>query len=264
MNSFMLKKILEEKLSHPDREIRHDREKDVLRIEDKYTKKGISVTLSKVLANYHKQKDKAIDEVVYYIEHGLAAMKANLDLTGKKNKAYPIIRSTSFPTEAKDGVPFFFEEHTAETRIYYALDLGNTYRILDVPLIEQEKWDKSRVKETALFNLRSLKASWKKDMVAGNYFYFHNSNDGYDASRILNELLLKEMEQKIEGTMAVALPHQDVLIVADIRNDTGYDVLAQMTMAFFTNGHVPITSLSFLYEKGELEPIFILGKNGKK
>jgi uncharacterized protein YtpQ (UPF0354 family) len=52
-----------------------------------------------------------------------------------------------------------------------------------------------------------------------------------------------------------------VLIIADIRNNTGYDVLAQMAMSFFANGRVPITALSFLYENGELEPIFILGKN---
>jgi uncharacterized protein YtpQ (UPF0354 family) len=39
--------------------------------------------------------------------------------------------------------------------------------------------------------------------------------------------------------------------------------LAQMAMSFFANGRVPITALSFLYEDGELEPIFILGKNRK-
>ena len=65
----------------------------------------------------------------------------------------------------------------------------------------------------------------------------------------------------MEGDMAVAVPHQDVLIIADIRNDTGYDILAQITMGFFTSGNVPITALSFIYEDEKLEPIFIMGKN---
>ena len=69
------------------------------------------------------------------------------------------------------------------------------------------------------------------------------------------------MEAKIEGHMTVSVPHQDVLIIGDIRNDTGYDVLAQMTMHFFTTGTVPVTSLSFIYENDKLEPIFILAKN---
>ena len=60
--------------------------------------------------------------------------------------------------------------------------------------------------------------------------------------------------------MLVGVPHQDVLILADIRNKTGYDVMAHLTMEFFTKGLVPITSLSFGYDNGHLEPIFILGK----
>ncbi len=31
---------------------------------------------------------------------------------------------------------------------------------------------------------------------------------------------------------ARGVPHQDVLIIADIRNKTGYDVMAHLTMEF--------------------------------
>ncbi len=37
-----------------------------------------------------------------------------------------------------------------------------------------------------------------------------------------------------------------------------------MTMKFFAEGHVPITSLLSVYEDGEFEPIFILEENRKK
>lgn len=40
--------------------------------------------------------------------------------------------------------------------------------------------------------------------------------------------------------------------------------MAHLTMEFFTKGLVPITSLSFGYKQGHLEPIFILGKNNKQ
>ena len=72
---------------------------------------------------------------------------------------------------------------------------------------------------------------------------------------------LRDMKKIIVGDMTVSVPHQDVMIIGDIRNETGYDVLAQMTMHFFTVGTVPITSLSFIYENGDLEPIFIMAKN---
>jgi uncharacterized protein YtpQ (UPF0354 family) len=264
MNSIKMKKILEERLAKDDRVFTYDRDKDQLRIERKQTGKGITISLGGIISKWHEEKEKAIEEVVYYVEEGLRAMEGTVQLSDYEKKIYPVIRSTSFPMEAVEGTPFLYDDHTAETRIFYAIDMGKTYRLIDSKIVEKEGWTDSRIKEIALFNVRSLSTPLKEDRVAGNIFYFLNSNDGYDASRILNKGFLNEIEQKITGTMVLAVPHQDVLIIADIQNETGYDILAQMAMGFFANGRVPITALSFLYENGELEPIFILGKNQKR
>lgn len=263
MDSIKMKKELEKRLQNSDRTFKYDKKNDELRIENKETGKGITVKLPGIIAKWELEKEKAIDEVVYYVEKGLTAMAEPLQLEGHEKRIFPVIRSTSFPT-SQDGTRLLHDEHTAETRIYYAFDQGKTYRLIDEQLLAKEGWDRNRIKEIALFNVRSLSTEMKLDEVAGNSFYFLNSNDGYDGSRILNDSFLKEMEQKMSGKMTVAIPHQDVLIIADIRNDTGYDILAQMTMSFFTSGRVPVTALSFLYENGELEPIFILGKNKKQ
>ncbi|MBS4191663.1 DUF1444 domain-containing protein [Bacillus sp. FJAT-49705] len=265
MNSIKMKKELEKRLTNSNRVFLFDKKKDELRIENKETGKGITISLPGIIAKWEVQNVKAIDEVVYYVEEGLQAMEGRaIQLSGYEKNIFPVIRSTSFPTESEEDVPFLTDEHTAETRIYYALDLGTTYRLIDTKLMQKEGWAHERIKEIALFNVRSLSTDLKSDTVAGNTFYFLNKNDGYDASRLLNDSFLKEVEKKIIGTMAVAVPHQDVLIIADIMNDTGYDILAEMTMSFFASGRVPITALSFLYENSELEPIFILGQNRKK
>ncbi|MBS4175984.1 DUF1444 domain-containing protein [Lederbergia citrea] len=263
MNESKLRRELESRLQKPGRAFTYDRKNESLRIENEETGKGIDVALSGIVAKWHVQKDKAIDEVVYYVENALEVMGKEQKVSGSEKKIYPVIRSTSFPIESEDGIRFMTDDHTAETRIFYALDLGNTYRILDEQWIQKEGLEPKEIQEIARFNVRSLPANMKKDTVAGNDFYFLNTNDGYDASRILNEKFLQEMAETVEGDMAVAVPHQDVLIIADIRNETGYDILAQMTMSFFTTGNVPITALSFIYENGKLEPIFILGKNRK-
>lgn len=264
MDSIKMKKELERRLTNPNRSFSFDKKKDELRIENKQTGKGITISLPGIIAKWEVQKEKAIDEVVYYVEEGLQAMEGDFKLSGQEKNIFPVIRSTSFPSESEEGVSFLVDEHTAETRIYYALDLGTTYRLIDSKLMEKEGWVPERIKETALFNVRSLSTEMKSDEVAGNTYYFLNKNDGYDASRILNEPFIKKMEHQIQGSMAVAVPHQDVLIIADIRNEVGYDILAELTMSFFTSGRVPITALSFLYENGQFEPIFILGKNRKK
>jgi uncharacterized protein YtpQ (UPF0354 family) len=263
MTSKKMKEQLEKRLSRPQWKILYNKEKDTLRVEHMETGKGVTVSLPGIIAKWEEQKEAAIDEVVYYIEQSLQVMNETHSLTGKENQIFPVIRSTSFPTESKDGKKLIYDDHTAETRIYYAVDLGTTYRLIDESILKKENWTHTQIKEAALFNVRSLDTPVKEDKVAGNIFYFINTNDGYDASRILNQSLLKQFSKKIKGTMALAVPHQDVLIIADIQNETGYDILAQLTMSFFTNGRVPITALSFLYEDGELEPIFILGKNRK-
>lgn len=261
MTSLKMKKIIDERLSNSEYSTSYNRDKDTYRVEWKSTKKGMSITLPNVVAKYNERGDAAVDELVEHVIEALRIMNEDHQLTGMEKQIYPVIRATSFPTETKAGNKLITKDHTAETRIYYALDLGKSYRLIDEPLIEKEGFTPERLNEIATFNLRSLKIDMKKDRVAENDFYFVAHQDGYDASRILNEAFLEEMKANCKGELAVAVPHQDVLILADIQNKTGYDILAQMTMKFFAEGRIPITSLSFIYDDKKLDPVFILAKN---
>ncbi|WP_414046044.1 DUF1444 family protein [Macrococcus equi] len=261
MNVFEIRDRLIESLDASIVSTKFDRKEETLRVERLDNHKGLTIKLAPVAAKYKEKNEQIIDEVLYYINETIQAM-GNTSLPSGA-KIMPVIRSTSFPKEQND-VPFLISEHTAETNIYYAIDLGKTYRLIDSEVIKELEIDEQHIKEQALFNVQGLKASFKTDVVAGNTFYFFNANDGYDASRILNKQLLKDFDERITGDMLVATPHADVLIIADIQNENGYDVLAQMTMSFFANGLVPITSLSFQYKEGQLTPVFILGKNNAK
>jgi len=264
MTNIKMKKKLEERLKNPAYRTSYNHDNDVFRIEWKESKQGMSIRLPQLVAKYNERGDAAIDELVSHVQEALKIMNEEHQLTGMEKHIYPVIRSTSFPIEKKDGTVLLTEEHTAETRIFYALDLGNSYRLIDEAFLQTENWTAERVHENALFNMRSLSTNYKVDTVQGNDYYFIATQDGYDASRILNDSFLEEMYGKVTGDLAVAVPHQDVLILADIQNDTGYDILAQMTMQFFADGRIPITSLPFIYEDKKLEPIFILAKNKQK
>lgn len=261
VNVFEIRDRLIESLDASIVSTQFDRKEETLRVERLDNNKGLTIKLAPVAAKYKEKKEKIIDEVLYYINETIQAM-GNSSLP-ENAKIMPVIRSTSFPKEQND-VPFIISEHTAETNIYYAIDLGKTYRLIDTKIQQELGIDASHIKEQALFNVKGLKTTYKTDTVAGNTYYFFNANDGYDASRILNKQLLKDFESRITGEMLVATPHADVLIIADIQNETGYDVLAQMTMSFFASGLVPITSLSFQYKDDKLTPVFILGKNNAK
>ena len=255
---------LKARLKQLDVEFKFDREEETLRIVRIDNHKGVTIKLNAIVAKYEEQKEKIIDEICYYVEEAIAQMGDEEINNVEDIQIMPVIRATSFDKETKEGHAFVLTEHTAETNIYYALDLGKSYRLIDENMLQTLNLTAQQVKEMSLFNVRKLECRYSTDEVKGNIFYFVNSNDGYDASRILNTSFLNEIQAQCEGEMLVAVPHQDVLIIADIRNKTGYDVMAHLTMEFFTKGLVPITSLSFGYKKEHLEPIFILGKNNKQ
>lgn len=264
MNVFQMRDKLKARLIHLNVDFKFDREEETLRIYRTDNHKGVTIKLNAIVAKYEEQKDKIIDEIVYYVEEAIAQMGDHSLEKMENIKIMPVVRATSFDKKTKEGHSFIYSEHTAETNIYYALDLGKSYRLIDESMLKTLNMTEQQIKEVSLFNVRKLKNKYSTDEVKGNIFYFINSNDGYDASRILNTSFLNEVQEQCEGEMLVAVPHQDVLIIADIRNKTGYDVMAHLTMEFFTKGLVPITSLSFGYDKGHLEPIFILGKNNKQ
>lgn len=261
MTSLKLKKELEVRLAHPDYHTSYNRDKDTFRVEWKATQKGMTIMLSHVVAKYNQRGEVAIDELENHIKEALRIMNETQTLKGMEKYIYPVIRSTSFPVKTNASTKLVTTDHTAETRIYYAIDLGKSYQLIDEPMLEKEQWTIERIHEIALFNIRSLPNDYKLDQVAGNSFYFVSTQDGYDASRIMNDAFLEEMKANSQGDMVISVPHQDVLIIADIQNKMGYDVLAQMTMKFFTDGRIPITSLPLIYEDRKLEPIFILAKN---
>lgn len=264
MTSIKMKRILEERLSNSDFRTSYNREKDEFRIEWQDSKQGITIKLPNVVTKYNARGESAIDELENHIKEALRIMNETHSLKGMEKNIFPVIRSTSFPVETKSGKQLIATDHTAETRIFYALDLGKSYRLVDQSLLDEQDWTKDHLHEVALFNIRSRSTAYKTDRVADNDFHFVSTQDGYDASRILNEAFLEEMKANCKGELAISVPHQDVLILADIENETGYDILAQMSMHFFTEGRVPITSLSLIYDDGKLEPIFILAKNKPK
>lgn len=260
MKPIEIKRELEKNLQHENWTLSYDRDNDTMRIVDDRVDKGITVRLGNLTEKFKEDKQAALESTTAKIKEGMRLLVEKADLNGKEKSIYPVLRTPDFGT----GKELLSDEHTAETKVFYAVDEEASYTMIDREMMEQSGKTAEEIRETAQFNIRALSSDFRQDEVAGNKFYFLHAGDGYEASRILDEQLLKNMEQKIHGDMAVAVPHHDVLIIADIRNETGYDVLGQMTFQFFSEGHVPLTALPFLYENGELEPIFILARKKPK
>ncbi|ADU31527.1 DUF1444 domain-containing protein [Evansella cellulosilytica] len=264
MRPIEIKREIESHLNNENWTTSYDKDAEALRVIDKRYNKGVTIQLSSLKDKFKADKEKTLAYVLHNINEGLSLLTAETIIDGNEKNIFPVIRSASFNIELEDGRKLISTPHTAETKILYALDRGNSYTLIDEDALKRSRKTMEEIEEIALFNVRSLNVEVKEDVVAGNHFYFVHTDDAYDASRILNESLLKEFAKKIDGDFGIAVPHQDVLILADLKNETGYDVLAQMVFQFFSEGRVPITALPFLYEDGNLEPIFILAQKKPK
>ncbi|MGL4522086.1 MAG: DUF1444 family protein, partial [Bacilli bacterium] len=187
-----------------------DEENDVCRVVRNEGEKGVSLGISKSLAKFHQKGEAFVTDIVYYLKESLRSMNEQQ----QSNTFYPVLKAHSFPTTA-NGETLVFDEHTAETRIFYAQDFGNTYKLVTEPDLKKMKKTKEELVQMAAFSLRSLDYRYRKDEVAGNVFYFVSARDGYDASKLLNRSFIKTLTADFEGTAAVSIPHQDVLSVAE-------------------------------------------------
>lgn len=224
---------------------------------------GFNLSLNNILRKMESGKEQVhLEEVLRKVLEMTSASIQDKLIKGNEKNVFPVLRSAAHPQE-KQGISLLNQEHTAESRTFYALDLGKTYVLIDRQMLQESGYEEQDIYRMALANLKSLDTTFKEDEVGGNHFYFFSPQDGYAASRILNDELMAFMKRKVTGEMGVAIPHQDVLIVADIRNDIGFKVLARINMDFCVKGDIPISPLPFLYtEEQTLEPIMVMANPG--
>jgi len=173
---------LKARLIHLNVDFKFDREEETLRIYRTDNHKGVTIKLNAIVAKYEEQKDKIIDEIVYYVEEAIAQMGDHSLEKMENIKIMPVVRATSFDKKTKEGHSFIYSEHTAETNIYYALDLGKSYRLIDESMLKTLNMTEQQIKEVSLFNVRKLKnnlismtTSFKKSVYYTDYNKYHNN-----------------------------------------------------------------------------------------
>ncbi|MGG1661256.1 DUF1444 family protein [Brevibacillus sp. NRS-1366] len=180
-----------------------------------------------------------------------------LKLIGQEQKVFPVLRHASLIN--KNPERWVAKPHTADTFLLYALDLGEGYTLIERSLLTDAPWSEEQLHQNAMENLQKLPFQVKTQEVAGNRIHFISPSDGYAASRILLDPVIRQFDAAKQGdSLGVAIPHQDVLIIADMVGDAGANLLARLTYDFASKGQVPISVLPFYWEDGELTPFLVV------
>ena len=215
---------------------------------------------------YPEQRKEALFTVVQRILASVHGYMADRQLKGRESAIYPVLRHHSFIRHAGEESTYVSQPHTSETVIVYALDQQHGYTVIEMSMLEEAGWNAEQLHTYAMDNLRMLETPVRTQQVGEHFIHFINPADGYAASRILLDDLLHQYEAGKRGQMlGVAIPHQDVLILGDLADDQGAQLLARLTYDFASKGPVPITPIPFLYENGELVSYLVIhNETGKE
>lgn len=220
------------------------------------------LSLEPLYSRVEQQPEKRRESIYAFVSQVMAFVRGksvNRDLTGREQDVYPLLRHVSF---APSTATLVVQSHTEETIITYALDHGEGYSLIDETMLSEADWTLDKLHQCSLENLKRLPFSVRSQQVGTTIIHFVSPKDGYAASRLLLGSLLDEYEQTKKGkALGVAIPHQDVLIIADLHDDEGAHLLARLTYDFASKGETPISLLPFFYEQGKLES-FIVVKQG--
>ncbi|MGD8191178.1 DUF1444 family protein [Brevibacillus ginsengisoli] len=213
--------------------------------------------------SYPEQRREALYSFVSHIVARLNGLLDDRDLKNQENHVYPVLRHISFTSNHPQN-KLVTSRHTSESVVLYAVDYEKGYRLIDQTMLEDAGWSKEQLHEYAMRNLRKLPFTVRTQVVAGNTIHFISPRDGFAASRVLMTELLDQYDREKKGkTLGVAIPHQDVLIVVDIQDESGMQLLSRLTYDFASKGDVPITPFPFFYENQSLES-YIIVQHAKK
>jgi uncharacterized protein YtpQ (UPF0354 family) len=218
------------------------------------------IPLEPLYRRVEEKPDERRTAIYAFVSRVLAAVRgqtADRSLAGRESRIYPVLRHASLLRETPDR--WLFRPHTEETVILYALDHGEGYTLIEREALAEAGWSEEILHGYAMANLKELPVPVKTEQVGPNRIHFISPRDGYAASRVLLTPMLEEMERNKTGdALGVAVPHQDVLIVADLHGETGAQLLARLAHDFASKGPVPISPLPFFWERGELVPFLVV------
>lgn len=218
------------------------------------------IPLEPLYRRVEEKPDERRTALYAFVSRVLAAVRgqtADRSLAGRESRIYPVLRHASLLRENPDR--WVSRSHTEETAILYALDHGEGYTLIEREALAEAGWSEEMLHRRAMANLEGLPVPIKTEQVGPNRIHFISPRDGYAASRVLLTSMLEEMERSRTGdALGVAVPHQDVLIVADLHGETGAQLLARLAHDFASKGPVPISPLPFFWERGELVPFLVV------
>lgn len=172
-------------------------------------------------------------------------------------RIYPMLKPISMLAAVRErGLPMLiYRDFLAELIITYVVDEPRSVTFINEVHLERWSISVQDLHEQALANLRRRTAE-QVDYITTNEgdqrLFIFNSQDGYDATRLLLPDMLAEWARQLPGRIVIGIPNRDFLIAFSDANDEILRNVAQQIQLDSVNRQYSLTDQLFTLEAGQV------------
>ncbi len=216
--------------------------------------------LTSVYAAYSRdpsQLDIVVQNFVAVVR-GITPDRSATDFAELADRIYPMLKPIALLAEVSERrLPMLaYREFLAELIIAYVIDEGRSVAFVNEEHLERWGLSTQDLHEQALANLRERTLQQVDYATLGEgeqRLFIFNSNDGYDATRLLLADVLAEWARQLPGNIVIGIPNRDFLIAFSDANPDILHSVAQQIQADAARLENGLTEQLFTLAGGEIK-----------
>lgn len=208
---------------------------------------------------FYTRNPEALDDIVSRLVSLLETQRhlKAFQETGRVGRAIlPVLKPPSFLPEARSragGQPLLYGEHATGLLVFYVVDQPTSISYMTAASLDGMDMTFDQLSALALENLdrrtgedRFIVSSTEDGPIATA-----NTNDGYDAARLLSPTLLLTLSRLLDtATFVVAIPRRDVMLAVPAGEPELIARVRTQARAEFEAGPYAITPNLFFIDRG--------------
>ncbi|GAB4198987.1 MAG: DUF1444 family protein [Roseiflexaceae bacterium] len=146
-----------------------------------------------------------------------------------------------------------YRDFLADLMITYVIDEARSVTFINEQHIDQWGVNAQDLHEQALENLRQRTLANVNYVTTGEgeqRLFIFNSQDGYDATRLLLSEILSEWSRQLPGRIVIGIPNRDFLVAFSDANDEILRSIAMQVQADAAGREYGLTDQLFTFEGG--------------
>lgn len=223
----------------------------------------VKVWLSNAYRNY-RGNPGGLNDIINNHVASIASAPPKLDV-GTTSAIRPVIKSDEYIAELRkvtaslengpDEFPFLVTELNDDLNVLYVMDTEHSMSMVEKKSIEEMKLSEAGVRTIAIENLTQFYTDIGIGMESletegGGIVAYLVGDGNYEASAILVDVIVTELDKSVQGDLVVFIPARDVFLVTGTDEPGGYAAAAGISSNLYNEAAYVISPHGYVWRNG--------------